>query len=159
MCAEQSCLPQMFLGHTAHYHSCTRTVTLLLVGRQVGHTACKKLTGGVPAWLSVWSEVQTHIWCSWCHCHSLSPASVKSRLILPFYYWLIRVVRNKGLLNRCVCIIVKDGGMETVKVTVAENSSIFLIRMHWLLSARHAGSNTLHLQLQVEVPANAGWHV
>ena len=34
----------------------------LLVGRQEGHTACKKLSGGVLAWLSVWSEVQTCIW-------------------------------------------------------------------------------------------------
>jgi len=31
----------------------------LLVGRQEGHPACKKLSGGVLAWLSVWSEVQT----------------------------------------------------------------------------------------------------
>jgi len=30
----------------------------LLVGRQEGHQACKKLSGGVLAWLSVWSEVQ-----------------------------------------------------------------------------------------------------
>jgi len=29
----------------------------LLVGRQEGHPACKKLSGGVWAWLSVWSEV------------------------------------------------------------------------------------------------------
>ena len=29
----------------------------LLVGRQEGHPACKKLSGGVLAWLSVWSEV------------------------------------------------------------------------------------------------------
>jgi len=36
----------------------------LLVGRQEGHLACKKLTGGVLAWLSVWSEVQTCIWTS-----------------------------------------------------------------------------------------------
>ena len=34
----------------------------LLVGRQEGHPACKKLSGGVLAWLSVWSEVQTCIW-------------------------------------------------------------------------------------------------
>jgi len=27
----------------------------LLVGRQEGHLACKKLSGGVLAWLSVWS--------------------------------------------------------------------------------------------------------
>jgi len=34
----------------------------LLVGRQEGHPACKKLSGGVLAWLSAWSEVQTCIW-------------------------------------------------------------------------------------------------
>ena len=36
----------------------------LLVGRQDGHPACKKLSGEVLAWLSVWSEVQTCIWLS-----------------------------------------------------------------------------------------------
>jgi len=35
---------------------------MLLVGRQEGHPACKKLSGGVLAWSSVWSEVQTCIW-------------------------------------------------------------------------------------------------
>jgi len=34
----------------------------LLVGRQEGHPACKKLSGEVLAWLSVWSAVQTCIW-------------------------------------------------------------------------------------------------
>ena len=34
----------------------------LMVGRQEGHLACKKLCGGLLAWLSVWSEVQTCIW-------------------------------------------------------------------------------------------------
>ena len=34
----------------------------LLVGRQEGHPACKKLSGGVLAWLSVYSELQTFIW-------------------------------------------------------------------------------------------------
>ena len=33
----------------------------LLVGRQEGHPACKKQSGGVLAWLSVWSKVQTCI--------------------------------------------------------------------------------------------------
>ena len=41
----------------------------------------KKLSGGLLVWLSVWSKVQTCIWPSWCHCHSLSLASVKSRLV------------------------------------------------------------------------------
>ena len=33
-----------------------------LVGRQEGHPACKKQSGGVLVWLSVWSKVQTCIW-------------------------------------------------------------------------------------------------
>jgi len=32
---------------------------MLLVGQQEGHPACKKLSGGVLAWLSICSEVQT----------------------------------------------------------------------------------------------------
>ena len=60
------------------------------------HPACKKLSGGVLSWLSVWSEVQTCIWPSWCYYHSLSLASVKSRLVLPFWYRLIWVVHKKG---------------------------------------------------------------
>ena len=36
----------------------------LLVGWQEGHPVCKQLSGGVPAWSSVWSEVQTCIWLS-----------------------------------------------------------------------------------------------
>ena len=48
--------------------------------------------------------VQTSIWPSWCHCHSLSLASVKSRLVLPFWYRLTRVVPDNGPLNRCVYV-------------------------------------------------------
>ena len=76
----------------------------LLVGRQEGHPACKKLSGGVLAWLSDWSEVQTCIWPSGCHCHSLSLASAKSRLVFPFRYRLTWVVADKGPLNGCVCV-------------------------------------------------------
>ena len=78
----------------------------LLVGWQEGHPACKKLSGGVLAWLSTWSEVQTCIWSSWCHCHSMSLVSVKSRLVLPFWYRLTWVVPDKGPLNGCVCMCV-----------------------------------------------------
>ena len=35
-----------------------------------------------------------------------SLASVKSRLVLPFWYWLTRVVPEKGPLNGCVCVYV-----------------------------------------------------
>jgi len=45
----------------------------------------------VLVWLSVWSEVQiVCIWSSWCDCRPKtprSPASFKSRLVLPLCYW------------------------------------------------------------------------
>ena len=59
-------------------------------------------------WLSVWNEVQSCTWPSWCRCYSLSLVLVKSRLVLLFWYWLIRVVTNKGPLNGCVCVCVKS---------------------------------------------------
>ena len=39
------------------FSTCAFSALTLLVGRQEGHPACKKLSGGVLAWLSVWSEV------------------------------------------------------------------------------------------------------
>ena len=78
---------------------------MLLVGRQEGHPACKNLSGGVLAWLSGWSEVQTCIRPSWCHWHSLSLASVTSRLVLPLWYQITGVVPDKGPLNGCACVL------------------------------------------------------
>ena len=43
-------------------HCSAFSALMLLVGQQEGHPACKKLSGGVLAWLSVWSEAQTCIW-------------------------------------------------------------------------------------------------
>jgi len=37
------------------YFYCAFSALTLLVGRQEGHPACKKLSGGVLAWLTVWS--------------------------------------------------------------------------------------------------------
>ena len=72
------------------------------LGGRKGIRPVKKLSGEVLAWLSVWSEMQTCIWPSWCDCHSLSLASVKSRLVLLFWYRLTQVVLEKGPLNVCV---------------------------------------------------------
>ena len=36
--------------------SCAFSALTLLVGRQEGHPACKELSGGMLAWLSVWSK-------------------------------------------------------------------------------------------------------
>ena len=78
---------------------CSNNTSTLLVGQQEGHL--KKNCGRVLAWLSVRSKVQTCMQPSWCHCHSLSLASVKSRLVLPFWYRLSWVVPDKWPLNGC----------------------------------------------------------
>jgi len=52
----------MLISHTVHVTVCACSALMLLVGWQEGHPACKKLSGGVLAWLFVWSEVQTCIW-------------------------------------------------------------------------------------------------
>jgi len=76
-----------------------------LVGRQERHLACKKLSGRMLAWLSIWGEVQICIWPSWCHCHSLSLAPVNpdwfyqngSAFLVPAYPGC----PGKRLLNKC----------------------------------------------------------
>ena len=97
------------MTHYVLIHNDTDAFSALtgLLGWQEGHPACKELSGGVLAWLSVWSEVKTCIWPSGFHCHSLSLASVKSRLVLPLWYRLTRVVLDKGPLNGCVSVCVR----------------------------------------------------
>jgi len=46
------------------------------LGVRNGVRPVEKLSGGVLAWLSVWSKVQICVWPSWHHCHSLSLAPV-----------------------------------------------------------------------------------
>ena len=78
------------------------------LGGRKGIRPVKNSSGEVLAWLSVWSEVQTCICSSWCHCHSLSLVSVKFRLVLPFWYRLTWVVPEKGpLVCVCVCCVNK----------------------------------------------------
>jgi len=63
---------------------------MLLVGQQEGHSACKKLSGGMLVWLCVWVKVQICIWPSWCHCHSLSLTPVNPDwFCLPGFTFLV----------------------------------------------------------------------
>ena len=90
-----------------YFLSDSSSALTLLVGRQEGHPACKKLSGGVLAWLSAWSEVQICIWPSWYHCHSLSLASVKSRLVFTFLVLAHLGSPGKRAVKRvwvCVCV-------------------------------------------------------
>jgi len=99
------------------------------LGDRKGIRPVKKLSSGMLAWLSVWREVQTCVWPSWCHCHSLSLASVKSRLVLPFWYRLTSVVPDKGPLNGCVCVCACPCSTQTLYfpsiITVARYTEIW----------------------------------
>ena len=64
------------------------------------------------AWLSVWSEVHTCILPSWCHCHSLSLASVKSRLVFPL--WVLADPGSPGqraVKRVCLCVWVNRSSL------------------------------------------------
>ena len=83
-CKRKYCLSSHFQKFCSR--CCTYSASVLWccwLGGRKGIRPVKKLSGGVLAWLSVWSEVLTCICPSWCQCHSLSLASVKSRLVLP----------------------------------------------------------------------------
>jgi len=58
----------------------------LRVGQQEGHPACKKLSGVMLAWLSVWGEMQICI-CPIDATDTVSCSS-KSRLVLPSWFYL-----------------------------------------------------------------------
>ena len=75
------------------------------LGGKKGIRPVKNWVVGCWSGLSIWSKVQTCIWPSWCHCHSLSLASVKSRSVLLFWYRLTRVVLDNGPLSSCVCVL------------------------------------------------------
>jgi len=49
----------MFYVSSPVLHAFAFSALMLLIAWQEGHPACRKLSGGVLVWLSVWSEVQT----------------------------------------------------------------------------------------------------
>ena len=104
------------------YNYCAFSALTVLAGRQKEHPACKILIDEVLVWLSLWSEVQTVcIWSSWCQCHPKTPsslASFKSRLVLPFWYWLIQVVLEKRLSNGW-----SGSSTNTINTTTSSTSS------------------------------------
>ena len=137
----------VFLCYPVSIYTYFAFSALTLVGWQEGHPACKKWNGGVLAWLSAWSEVQTCIWHSWCHCHSLSFASVKSRLVLPFWYLLTWAVPDKGSLNVWV-------GHKMRPLTHSHNSVkskptitkriLCKFAVNWILKSHHTLRMLLH---------------
>jgi len=76
----------------------------LVAGRASG---LKNLSGGVLALISVWGRVQICMWPSWCHCHWLSLASLKSILVLvPAHSSNLGQSPDGHKMCVCVCVCV-----------------------------------------------------
>ena len=75
----------------------------MLVKRQEGHLACKKLEWwGDGMVICLERDADLHM------AHLQPLALVKSRLVLPFWYWFTWVVPEKEPLNVCVCYRQRD---------------------------------------------------
>ena len=90
------------------YNNNAFSALTLLVGQHEGHPACKNRVVGC------WCGYQSGAKCRLAYgpadaTATHSPASVKSRLVLPFWYRLTWVVSDEGPLNKCVyvCMINK----------------------------------------------------
>ena len=99
---------------------------MLLVGQQEGHPACKKLSGGVLVWLSVWSEVQTCIWPSW---YGIWPLTVScfSKIQIGFTFLVpahLGSPRKRAVKRVWVCSWTSplQGHLTVLKVTVCHTA-------------------------------------
>ena len=88
-------------------------------------------------------EVQICIWPSWCHCHSLSLASVKSRLVLPFWYCLTRVIWTKFRAVKWLfmCVFIKWTDMYNYENQYRCYLTVHLACKSYLLSIKNKPKN------------------
>ena len=84
-------------------HVIASSALTLLVGRQEGHPACKKLTEwwGVGVVVCLVRSADLHM--AQRIPLPLTVSYFSKIQIVPFWYWLTRVVPDKGPLNGCVC--------------------------------------------------------
>ena len=84
---------------------------MLMVGRQDGHPACKKLSGGVLVWLSVWSEVQSRLACAQLMPLPLT-VSCFSKIQIGFTFLVPVHLGSPGHMavkRVCVCVVLFNG--------------------------------------------------
>jgi len=86
--------------------SCCLSALALLVGCQEGHPACKKTQWwGTDMVICLERGAGLHVAQQMPLPLTISCSS-KYRLVLPFWYWLTRVLPDKGPLNGCSCFVV-----------------------------------------------------
>jgi len=68
--------------------------------------------------------------------HCLVHASVKSRLVLPFWYWLTWVVPDKGMLSSCCCFH---------PPLIILTMTMFMVLLSWPMIARVHAVNVMNV--------------
>ena len=124
-------LPLLFRLLPLFTFFCAFSALTLLVGRQEGHPACKKLSGEVLAWLFCLERGADLHMPSWCHRHSLSLASVKSRLVLPFWYRPTPVVLEKRAVKRVYLYLAAEWELWIVALGLSVVSWLVASALTW----------------------------
>jgi len=99
-------------------------------------------------WLSVWSEMQTCIWPSWCHCHSLS---CFSKIQIGFTFLVPAHLGSPGqraIKRACVCVSVTellDSAVCNLLVLTAK-STVFLQKLFLAASQEKVADTASDLQ-------------
>ena len=98
----------------------------LLVGRQEGHPACKKLSGGMLAWLSAWGadlHIAQQMPLPLTISYSSKSRLVLTFLVLPFWYLLTRVdpdiFQTSSKTVVCVCVV----WLTIARLHIAQNAA------------------------------------
>jgi len=100
----------------------------LLVGRQEGHPACKKLSGGVLAWLSAWSEMQT--------CPADATAACFSKIQIDFTFLVPARPGSPGqraVKRVCVCVCLCGVTVVTATDLACCDAGISAVRQLYLV--------------------------
>ena len=101
----------MMTTFTSNQFSAKLTITVLRccwLGGRKSIQPVKIWSDEVLAWLSVWSEMQMIcIWSSWCHCHPITVASAKSRMVYPSGTGLPSCCEKRPLYG-CVCVTITN---------------------------------------------------
>jgi len=118
----------------------------LLVGRQEGHPACKKLSGGVLAWLSVWSEMPLPLTVSYflkiqigftflvlAHPGSPVKRAVKRMYVCIYYLFICLLVMFAALF---ACVLCQTFHFVNAKSMKLHNSKRNPRKVHWTVLYR-----------------------
>ena len=97
--------PPILLFVSFPFPLCSLTHSVLwrcCLGGRKGIRPVKTLSGGVLAWLSVWSKVQTCIWPGWCHCNCNVVGAGTGHLPLYRIHAAITNPRRRQMCVSCV---------------------------------------------------------